>query len=329
MNPLAILVSAVVTCAGVDDTAAIQAAVDAGHTTIVGSCAVNGTLGIRLPGERTIDASAAVLTMLPGCVSKCKIAETVPGARGVRWLGGELIGWLTPAIGWQIGLRVDSGHDVQVIGATFRNFRTDGLHVGGNAQSTNVLISGIVVDVAGRNGLSIVNAVGVTVERSVFRGANFVSPGPGAGIDVEPNPGESVDDFTLINSELSGNLVGAYLHMGRGSVQGKNYKVISCRFLGNKTHGIILNSILGATIADNTIDTPGAVGVSVGSHTESARAAHVKIIGNRITALRPLILAGVRNSHVLDNSLGAGGRVESPVLGFSGDMSFEQDGQAH
>jgi hypothetical protein len=315
------LLAAIVTCTGIDDTATIQRSLaDDDVTALSGECAINGATGVRIPAERILTAYSATIRLAGVCgTGKCKLVEVIPGSTDVSIRGGIWVGDGTPAVGWQIGLRIDSGHRVTVEGSTFRNFRTDGIWIGGNTPSTEVLISGVTVEEFGRNGISVTNAVGVTIERSSINGA-WPSADPGAGVDVEPNPGESVHDLTIIDTEANHNAVGFFLQYGKGDKQGSNFNVINCRLKDNRKDGLVLNSVVKAHISGNLIVGP-AIGVSIGSHTDPIRACAVVFANNQVTAPRPLILAGVKDSYIGWNSLGPG-KIEAPALGTAGDMMF-------
>lgn len=317
------LLASIINCTNIDDTLAIQQSVTNDQVTILsGECAISGVTGIRIPSDRVISAYNATTRLIsnPICGSgKCKLFEVIPGSIGFTLKGGTFIGDPNPAVGWQIGLRIDSGHNVLIQDSVFKDFRTDAIWIGGNLPSTDILLSGVEIEKFGRNAISITNAVGVTLERGYLTEA-WAGADPGAGLDVEPNPGESVHDLTIIDTETRNNVVGFYLQQGKGDKQGTNYKVINCRVINNRKYGLILNSVVRALVVDNLIVSP-LIGLSIGSHLDTNRASNVTVINNQITASRAIILAGIRDSRLWGNSLGSG-RIEAVVLGFSGDMVF-------
>lgn len=304
-----------------DETAAIQALLD-GHDRV----ALEPRLyeitggGLRLRSGITLDMSGAVLALLPGCALKCKALETEVGAQDVRIIGGTVVGDMSPTPSFRVGLRIDGATDVAVEGTRFIGWRTDGVWIGGNASSAGIRLSGVVVEGFGRNGVSIVNADGVVLERCRFKGAE---PGanPGAGVDVEPNLGERVSRLTIIDCDSTGNEIGLYLHPGRGLV-GAEYRIIGNTLQDNRKYGLILNSVQTALVYDNLI-AGSPKGISVGAATEATRAAGVLIAENFMErCAQGIVLAGVKESDVIGNSAGP---IAMPALGISGDMGFKRN----
>lgn len=82
----------------------------------------------------------------------------------------------------------------------------DGVYIGGATASENIALSGIRVDGAKRNGLSVVSAEHVLVEGSSFD--NTGGAHPESGIDIEPNPG-SYTRHIYIDSTSADNNVGS------------------------------------------------------------------------------------------------------------------------
>lgn len=316
---IALLLAAVVTCAGVDDTAAIQAAVNAGDVTLRGDCAV-APAGVRIPSDRAVDSVEATMRALPcGLIQMCRVYETVPGARGVHILAGDIIGpgTASSAPGFAIGIRIDSAHDVVVMGARLRGWGTDGVTITGNTRPTNVRLDGVTVQDSGRNGLSIVNAQGVTIERCVFSG---IRGDPGAGIDIEPSgPGDEVHDVLIFDVDVYDNQKGIVAQPGKGTVTCTNLAILRSRISDNTTHQVIVNAFDGGLLWDLVAEGPG-IGVSVGGHVEARRAHRITVTGNKVSSDRPLVLAGVADSKIFDNKLGKYGGYEAPVLGVRGEM---------
>lgn len=310
----------VVACAGLDDTPALQAGVSAGDVRVSGSCVVDGARGVRIPSARRLDLLEASFSVRPGC-ERCRVLETIPGAEDVEVVGGTFIGDMTPCGScWRIAVRVDGARRVTVRQATFRDWYTDAVWVGGpGAGSADVVLSELQIRGSRRNGVSLTHARGVTVERS-YIGEPAAAPLVGAGIDVEPNAGEQVTDLVIRANRFHGNVVGVYDHPGKG-LPGQRHEISNNVITASGTHGVIVNSVAQAALLNNVV-AGAPVGISVGSNTEAARAAEVLAWGNKVTAARPLILAGVRDSRFLGNDLG-GGRVETVALGATGRVDVE------
>jgi hypothetical protein len=316
-----------------DDTAAIQSAVNAqGYVKLEygRTYCLNARTGVRIPSDRTLDLTGATVGIFPGCTQHCKAFETVPGSSNVRVIGGTIIGDLTPAVGFSIGFRGDSVTGLVIEGTTFKQWRIDGIWLGGNLGTNDARISGVVSEEFGRNGLSIVNGARITVERSLFR--NALQPSIlGAGIDVEPNPGDRVTNLTIVDSEASWCVVGFYLHAGRG-YQGYGFKLLNSRAWHNSKYGIILNSTQHAALLDNHVvaspvsGQPAPVGIAIGA-TGPITADDVIHWGNRVEGTaRAVVIAGIKDSYIAHNELGIGAQqIVAPsatVPGMAGLMLF-------
>jgi hypothetical protein len=312
-----------------DETASIQAAVDASPLVLFEPrvYCVNARTGVRLPSERTLRLNGATVGVLPGCVQHCKAFETVPGSSNVRVQDGVIEGDLAPAVGFSIGFRADSVTGLELENLTFRRWRTDGVWLGGNLGTHDARLYRVTVEDFGRNGVSIVNGSRFVVERSVFRRSN---PGanPGAGIDVEPNPGDLVQHLTILDSLAEDVTVGFYLHSGRGR-QGYGFRLLSSVVRNASRYGVILNSTQHATIdgvevyaaepskpgepaarlmsweGEDFLAAPVPIGIAVGATLIAGQAPilaqGVTVSASRIESPRPLLLAGAENVKVFGN----------------------------
>jgi hypothetical protein len=319
---LSVLLAATISCGGIDDTLAIQEAVAAGNVVLSGPCIVNGMRGVQVPSNRTIQISGSVgITSICVVGRVCRIFETVPGAENVDFSGpGEVLGNETPAPGWQVLLRLDSARHASIRNLRFRQFRpnlADAVYVGGNAPATDIVISGLLIDGASRNGISVTNAERVLIEHVTCINGK-VGASPGACIDVEHNPGERVRHFTAFDISSYDHEVGIYIHRHEASPQGEDFLVARSRFVRSRSYGLIMNSVIRGRIVDSLIeDAPR--GISIGSHVEATRAQEITLAGNTVRAARPLILAGVRDLYAVENDL-SGIRPETPTLGATGTV---------
>jgi hypothetical protein len=322
----------VITCANVNDTAKIQAAVDTSTVVqLVGACKVDGYKSVRIPSGRTMKMHDATLRLVPGCASPgwpCRIFETVPGHGGIRFEGGTIIGDMAEqptAAGFSIALRVDSSvppvgerWSVVIEGTAFKQWRSDAIYVGGNTPSKGVRVTGVDIDGFGRNGFSATNADDVSIERLSCANAKVGST-PGACMDIESNPGERVTSFQAYDVTARDVEVCAYMHKHQSAqAQGFDYGVYRMRCYRARRHGIVMNSAVRGMLIGNVIeDAP--IGVSIGAFNEDTRAAYAILSTNRIVSPRPIVLAGIRDSSVMSNDIGVG-RIEAPGMGTSGAM---------
>jgi len=229
-----------------DDTAAIQAAVDAiagsGGTVLVptGTYLVDANESVRLKSDMTFRMDpAAVLKAIPND-QQYYVILLLKDVSHVNVVGGSLVGERSEHLGaggeWGFGLRTSGASDVAVENVLARDCWGDGFYVG--VSSSSVKLCAVTADNNRRQGLSITSADGVLVRNSVFKNTNGTPPE--SGIDIEPNQGETVNDVQILGS----------------------------RFLDNASHGILLWG--GATSSTTA-------GVVVDGNTFSGNAGAIRI----------------------------------------------------
>lgn len=279
--------------------------------------------GLVLPDYFTLDLSGSVLHSFAGIQSPPygpKIFQLL-NKHNITIINGTLIGDDQPTK--TIGIRIDSSKDIKVIGTSFTTLR-DAVWVGGNTPSEFIkLIELSTVDLH-RNAISLGNANTVKVQDCSF-GMFIPGSDPRAGIDVEPNPNESVNDLTVIGNTFSYNRVGCFDQAGKG-LPGNRHRIIGNSFINCDLYGLIVNSVNDAVIFDNQVTSQGLAldgtrgGVSINGTKFIAN--NILFTRNVIDANRPLILAGVKNIRVLDNIMGPG-KIQYPGLGVDGKVQVE------
>ena len=282
-----------------DDTAAIQKAVDAaagtGGTVSVpaGTYLINavtsGGRGILLKRNLTFAmAPGAVLKALPNASANYAIL-LISGADHVVVTGGTLEGERSAHTGttgeWGHGLSIGGGASaLWVIGVTARECWGDGFYVG---QSTDVRFCSTVADHNRRQGMSITRVDGLQIRNCTFR--NTAGTLPEAGLDIEPNAGDTVNNVritgctftnnagggiqdgvaiantglawathvTIEDSTFTGNGVGTLSTAPRSGIEVSNAadRVITRNTItGNTGNGILLrNGVTGTTVTGNTV----------------------------------------------------------------------------
>jgi hypothetical protein len=225
-----------------DDTAAIQAAIDAvagmGGTVLVpsGTYLVDavGKDRIRLKSDMALRlARGAVIKAMPTSSKKYAVLS-ISGASNVTVVGGTLEGERDRHQGnigeAGMGIRIDRGaNTVTISGVTARKMWGDGFYV---QDAKDVRFCDVVADGNRRQGLSIVDADGVTVTGSVFQNTNGTRPS--AGIDLEPD--KTAHKITNIRIEESKFLNNAGSGIQIAGKRGRVAKVEIARntFRGNR-----------------------------------------------------------------------------------------------
>jgi Pectate lyase superfamily protein len=197
-----------------DDTAAIQAAIDAvggtGGTALVpaGTYLVDavGKDRLKLKSDMTLKlARDAVLEALPTSSKKYAVL-TISGAANVTVTGGTLEGERDRHQGKTgeggMGIRIDrDAENITIAGVTARKMWGDGFYV---EDAKDVRFCGVVADGNRRQGLSIIAADRVTVTGSVFK--NTHGTRPSAGIDLEPDAdADKVTNISIVDSKFLDN----------------------------------------------------------------------------------------------------------------------------
>ncbi len=200
-----------------DDTAAIQAAIEVvagtGGTLLVpdGTYLINAILannqGLQLRSNMTLRlSSGAVLKAMPNGSAAYSILF-LPRVTNVNIIGGTIEGERSAHTGTGgesgMGIFVASSQNVFIEGVTAKECWGDGFYIGGSAGSTNITLCNVVADHNRRQGLSVVYADGVVVRNSTFK--NTQGTLPEAGIDIEPNAGETVANMQILGCTFTNN----------------------------------------------------------------------------------------------------------------------------
>ncbi len=211
-----------------DETAAIQKAIDEVARTGGSVLVPDGVYMINAvaPGQLALK-SGVILKLAPGAILRA-IANgsegyailTITGASHVGVIGGILEGDRKQHLGktgeWGMGIRVDGGSEhVTISDVTSKDMWGDGFYIDG---AKDVRLCNIVADYNRRQGLSIIDAVGVLVTNSVFK--NTRGTRPSAGIDLEPDLATQViRDVRITRSKFFDNDGGGILIQAKKGAQ--------------------------------------------------------------------------------------------------------------
>ena len=221
-----------------DDAAGLQRALreQRGPLVLPGGTYLIGT-PVSVPSNTTLQlAPDAVLRSAPGPWRYEGVLD-VSQVSNVSISGGGFEGGPGGAI---YGINVLDSTAVRIRDVRAVNFQPqafgggDGIYVGGVQQpSRQVVIENCRLADNVRQGISVTHADGVVIRGCHISGTR--SKMPGAGIDLEPNGGQSVRNVEVIDNTLTGNHIGL-LVLGE---QGGNYlgDVRTIRISGNHLEG--------------------------------------------------------------------------------------------
>jgi len=139
---------------------------------------------------------------------------------------------------WRHVLSLHSCSNVQILGLTLAESGGDGIYLGvaGGGPNTNILIQDVVCDRNYRQGISVISARGLTIERCVLK--NTAGTAPMAGIDFEPNhPREEISDCVMRDCLVENNAGGGYQFYLRpldATSRPVSVRLERCRSVGNR-----------------------------------------------------------------------------------------------
>ena len=272
-----------------DDTAAIQAAVDAlprtGGTVRVpaGNYMIDTARAINLRSNVHLDMDAdAQLTALPNARKRYHVIK-VWRADNVRISGGRIVGDRDHHQGsegeWGYGINIQASRRVTVSGTRLSDCWGDGMWIGalgrglGVEISTDVTVENVVSTNNRRQGLSIGPCQRVRILNSTF--ANTHGTAPQSGIDLEPMAQGQVRDVLIEGCTFTGNKgCGIEVHHNVSGLV-----IRRCTIRGNKGYGVLAINMDHLTIEDNIITGNGLVGVALAKRTSD-----VTITGNTLSS---------------------------------------------
>lgn len=100
---------------------------------------------------------------------------------------------------WGMGIHITQSNHIAIYNPNISDCWGDGIYIGGgNKPSSNVLINDAVLINNRRNGMSLTNAVHITINNPTIERTNGTLPM--AGIDIEPNNSSNeIDNITINN----------------------------------------------------------------------------------------------------------------------------------
>ena len=265
-----------------DDTAAIQKAIDAasnagGGTVIIpsGTYLIDATThkgswggdisGLMMRSNVTVlMADDTVMQAMDNDLQGYTIF-TLKQVENVNISGGVLVGNRrasdddNPEGEWGAGVNIVSSKNVVIENVTAQNFRGDGFLIqdGGNqpkVRTENIVLNNVTADNNLRQGLSILDGDNIKVLHSVFKNTNGLYPG--AGIDVEPEDGNSVNNLEIAYSEIINNYNAGVLFLSEAN---KDESITNVNFhnnliSGNGKGGVYADGLTESSITDNIIE---------------------------------------------------------------------------
>lgn len=270
-----------------DDTAAIQTAINqvggTGGTVVI----PDGVYMIEAVNTHVKLKSNMTLRMSSGAILKAKPYSGPSSAilrldnvTNVNIIGGTLDGnraghspavcgsYGTPAYCGEYGMGIASydSSNVYIEGVITKNNWGDGIYLGGSttaAPPTNINLCKVTADFNRRQGMSVISVNGLKVTNSIFK--NTIGTNPQAGIDLEPNAGNTVKNVQILDSVFTGNR-GAGLLLWGGSAGILNTVTADGNYMSGNTHdyGIGVFNSKNSSFTNNVVQNNWQ-GVALGS----------------------------------------------------------------
>jgi hypothetical protein len=278
---------------GRDDTASLQARLDAGGTIFLprlpdGTCYATHGLWVSLDGTKIVSDGACVVALGPGPARLHspdgdpiaadavffvnRSSETNAAPHDVTISGLRLF---VPRSAAMFGVEVYA-HDVVVEDVRIEGDPVDALLVGGRANgdgySSDVTIRDSSFTGGTRNVVSVTAVRGLRIERCLVAGAddtNYLPEtghaygNPAAGIDVEPNtPGDPIVGIQILDNQIQGNAgPGILVALQAAPTEAPSVQIEGNHITGNDlkptppVHGGIVaqTTQAGVTIGNNVI----------------------------------------------------------------------------
>lgn len=268
-----------------EDTDDIQNVIDAaipGESITIpyGIYYINPDKGIKLKSDITL-INNGVLKALPSNQETFGIIK-INNVSNVNIIGGIIEGERDKHLGttgeWGMGIMIFSSSNILIKDVISKNNWGDGFYIGTQFDDNinipnNVRLCSVISTNNRRQGLSITSGDTILVNRSIFR--NTSGTPPSAGIDIEPNEGQTVKNVVITNSLFFDNYGGGInitypFSLGTNASNVQNIIVQnniitnnSCKEKDCSSEALLLSNTSGNRIINNIISDNAQDGISI------------------------------------------------------------------
>lgn len=247
-----------------NDTAAFRLAVSklkgVGGTVLIpdGVYMIDAVKGVDIESDTKFSlAKAAVIKAIPNNSEYSTILR-IKDASNVRVSGGVIIGERYHHNGsggeWGMGISIIGSRKILIDNVVVKDNWGDGFYISGSSR--DVVLRSVTADNNRRQGVSVISVDGLVISDSSFINTNGTAPH--AGIDIEPNPGDSVANVRIENSKILGNKGwGIQLTLPNSidyTESVRNVSIENNYISGNRVGGVGVLNVNEANILNNTIE---------------------------------------------------------------------------
>lgn len=184
----------------------------------------------------------AILKAIPNSSPGSSVV-TISDVANVKVSGGTIIGERDEHTGvdgeWGMGIKIFNSRNIEVKNIFIKDCWGDGIYVGGYLKpSMNILVDSVKCENNRRQGISVAYCDGMVIKNSAFNRTSGTSPE--AGIDLEPNKGETVDNVTISNCSFTSNRGNGLIVTGRSGFV-SNVKLNTLHFENNGVTALRIN----------------------------------------------------------------------------------------
>jgi parallel beta-helix repeat protein len=277
-----------------DDSSAIQSCINAvagtGGTVVVPdgtymiNVNLNGSFGLRLGSNMTFAMTSGAILKAISTSNSTYSVLTAGTVSNVTITGGTLMGERTTHSGstGENGhcLVIGNAHSVTVNGVTVKEGWGDGILV--TNTSTAIILTKVTADHNRRMGISATSVDGLEIGYCTVKNTGGL-PGGGAGIDMEPNAGETTTHVNIHHNTIQNNLSYGIATGGRydsGAITSA-VTIDHNTVTGNSDHGIYSNDGTESSyITNNTVTSNGGNGISLGGNPYTT---NMTVTGNTVS----------------------------------------------
>ncbi len=269
-----------------DDTRAIQDAIDqiagSGDTVLIppGTYMINATSRLNLRSKMTLRMEpGTILKTIPNNKELFAVIN-VKDAENINIIGGIIQGDRDKHLGesgeWGMGVELYGSRNVVIENIISKDHWGDGFYVANNAKNTK--LCSVVGDNNRRNGISIVSADDIIVKDSIFQRGNSPAPLIGHGLDIEPNQGQTVKNYLVLNSKFLNNNGYGIISTVPDANTGKAFVlngliegnlVVNNGQLGRYSAGILLSQQTGIVVSNNIVINNHQDGIGILNRSKS------------------------------------------------------------